>query len=522
MVESVMPFERLLAKFFVLFSRESEEPLDRRINEGLELIARHFDAGTATLVEMRGQGLEDVPNVFGWAMPGIPPVSEVHIKMLMGSWFHQRLLAGESIILNTLPDDLPPGADIEREMVKFRGLKSNLTVHISATEYQVQCALDLSVLDVPRTWDRETIERVQLAGEIFANAIYRKRAEETLRTNLQEIQELEERLQAENLFLREEIRDRWEADEIVGESPAWRETLSLLGQVAPMDLPVLLLGETGTGKELLARAIHDQSPRRAGPFIAINCASIPESLQESELFGHEKGAFTGAVATKPGRLELADGGTLFLDEVGDMALQLQSKLLRALQFQEIQHIGGTKSRKVDVRLVAATNSDLSKAMQEGTFRQDFYYRLSAFSVRVPPLRERVEDIPLLVWYFINRHQSRMGRHVERVQRRGMDVLMAYPWPGNVRELENVVERALVLSPGDTLQLDHAFALNLGHRPTAPEPKRLDGVERDHIRKVLERHGWRINGPGNAAEVLGLNPSTLRFRMKKLGIERPGR
>jgi transcriptional regulator with GAF, ATPase, and Fis domain len=452
----------------------------------------------------------------------VPPSDEVLRELLSGSWFHQRLLRGETVILNNLPGDLPPGTEAERRYLHIRPITANLTVPIPAAENRVACAVGLDVFGGPMQWAEGTVERVKTVGLIFSHAIYRKSVEKTLKANLVEITELKERAEAEAQFLREEIRNLWSADEIVGQSPAWKEMLALLAQVAPMDTPVLLLGETGTGKELLARAIHNQSPRKEGPFVAVNCAAIPESLQESELFGHEKGAFTGAINMKPGRFEMANGGTLFLDEVGDMALELQAKLLRVLQTKEFERVGGTKLQKVDVRMVAATNLDLAKALQEGAFRKDFYYRLSAFTVHVPPLRERVEDIPLLIWYFINRRQAGMGRHVERISRRVMEAMKAYLWPGNVRELENMVERTLILSPGTTFQVDAAFPFSqgLGHQEGGGDL--LSDVERSHIVSVLERRGWRINGPGNAAEALGLNPNTLRFRMKRLGIERPPR
>jgi len=254
--------------------------------------------------------------------------------------------------------------------------------------------------------------------------------------------------------------------------------------------------------------------------VKVNCAAIPPSLIESELFGHEKGAFTGALATKIGRFELANGGTLFLDEIGDLGLDLQSKLLRVLQEGEFERVGSSQTRKVDVRLVAATHHDLGAAVEAGRFRADLYYRLNVFPVRVPPLRERREDVPLLVWWFIQRRQGKLGRHVEKVPRRTMERLAAYPWPGNVRELENVVERALILSPGDTLQLDDFFPGGESpERGDAASSRTIEAVERAHFEAVLESCGGRIEGPGNAAATLGLRPSTLRSRMKKLGIRR---
>jgi transcriptional regulator with GAF, ATPase, and Fis domain len=288
---------------------------------------------------------------------------------------------------------------------------------------------------------------------------------------------------------------------------------------------VLLLGETGTGKELLARALHQRSPRSGRVFVRVNCAAIPATLIESELFGHEKGAFTGAVASRAGRFEAAHGGTLFLDEIGELGVDLQAKLLRVLQDGTFERVGSTRTTRADVRIIAATNRDLERAMAEGRFREDLFYRLSVFPIRVPPLRERPEDIPLLVWWMINRRQGELDRRIDDVPRRVMRALESYSWPGNVRELENVIERALILSQGPTLQVGEFAGPLRAARPAEAPPsssayRTLDEVDRDHIRAVLERCGWRVNGPGNAAEVIGLHPNTLRFRMKKLGIARP--
>jgi transcriptional regulator with GAF, ATPase, and Fis domain len=292
--------------------------------------------------------------------------------------------------------------------------------------------------------------------------------------------------------------------------------------VAPTDVAVLLLGETGTGKELLARALHERSPRSARPFLRVNCAAIPASLIESELFGHEKGAFTGAMAARAGRFEAAHGGSIFLDEIGELGVDVQAKLLRVLQDGTFERVGSSRTLRSDTRVIAATNRDLERAMAEGRFREDLYYRLNVFPIRLPPLRDRREDIPLLVWSMINRRQRALGRRISDVPRRAMQALTAYDWPGNVRELENVIERALVLSRGATLQVEDpgGTATTATGAPAPFTPRRLDAVERDHILAVLERCGWRVNGTGNAAEVLGLHPNTLRFRMKKLGISRP--
>jgi transcriptional regulator with GAF, ATPase, and Fis domain len=281
----------------------------------------------------------------------------------------------------------------------------------------------------------------------------------------------------------------------------------------------VLLGETGTGKELFARAVHSRSRRRGRPFVRVNCAALPPTLIESELFGHERGSFTGAVSTRRGRFELAHTGTLFLDEIGDLPPDVQSKLLRVLQEGEFERVGSSESRKVDVRIVAATHHNLEAAVKEGRFRPDLYYRLNVYPIALPPLRERVEDIPRLVWCFIHRRQRALDRRITSIAPAVLAALQRHPWPGNVRELQNVIERAMIHSPGSALLLDESSDLPI-LSDGGSDRGTLESVERRHIESVLRRCRWRINGPGNAADQLGLNPNTLRFRMKKLGVHRP--
>jgi transcriptional regulator with GAF, ATPase, and Fis domain len=342
-----------------------------------------------------------------------------------------------------------------------------------------------------------------------------------LETSLREVTELKERLEAENVVLRQEVRRSHGFDEIVGTSLALGRMLAQVEQVAPTDVPVLLLGETGTGKDLVARALHDRSLRRERPFVIVNCAALPATLVESELFGHEKGAFTGAVQRTIGRFEVAHGGTLFLDEIGELPPEVQAKLLRVLQTGEFERLGSAKTTRVDVRLIAATNRDLEREVREGRFRADLFYRLSVFPISLPPLRERSEDIPLLVWHFIGRRQAGLGRSVKRVPERLMRAFAAYAWPGNVRELENLVDRALIMTTGETLAADPAFLEAAPVKPPVGPQASLAEAERAHIRAVLDECGWRISGKGNAAERLGLKRSTLQVRMKKLGLARPG-
>jgi PAS domain S-box-containing protein len=354
----------------------------------------------------------------------------------------------------------------------------------------------------------------------------RKVAEEGLRNALIEVEQLKDQLQKENVYLREQVELKQEFQEIIGDTDEIKYVLFKIQQVAPTDASVLIQGETGTGKELVARAIHNASPRKDRPMVKINCAALPANLIESELFGHEKGAFTGAQTRKIGRFELANGATLFLDEIGELPLELQVKLLRVLQEGEFERLGSSQTRKVDVRIVAATNRNLKAEVQNGTFREDLWYRLNVFPITVPPLRHRKSDIALLVNFFVDQANRKLGRTVKTISPQTLEALENYYWPGNVRELANVVERALINSNGTVLQLADKLDSELqipvngdgngDHKPLS----KLEDVERDHILAVLDKCEWRIEGPNGAAEVLALNSSTLRSRMNKLGIKRP--
>ncbi len=344
------------------------------------------------------------------------------------------------------------------------------------------------------------------------------------------------RLAAENIYLQEEIKSVHNFEEIVGQSPALLDALEKVNRVAKTDATVLITGETGTGKELIARAIHSASQRREKPLIKLNCAALPAGLVESELFGHEKGAFSGAIGRRVGRFELANGGTIFLDEIGEVPLDVQVKLLRVLQEREFERVGGTQSIKVDVRVIAATNRDLVKSIGEDKFREDLYYRLSVFPIAVPPLRDRAGDVPLLVHFLAARFAARIGVRIESVGNATMDRLSRYSWPGNIRELENVLERAVILSNGPTLEIDPEVLASSpapraatadpptlsspdGKAPSTPPLESLESSTRNHILAALEQSGWVIDGPRGAAKILSLHPNTLRSRMKKLGIVR---
>jgi len=376
-----------------------------------------------------------------------------------------------------------------------------------------------------------TAQEVELLGQVGAQvAIAVKNA-----LAFKEIDALKDKLAVEKLYLEEEIRNEFNFEEIIGESPALRKALGQVELAAPANTTVLLQGETGTGKELFARAIHNLSPRQDRTFVKVNCAAIPAGLLESELFGHERGAFTGAISQKVGRFELADKGSIFLDEVGDIPLELQPKLLRVLQEQEFERLGSNRTQRVDVRVVAATNADLDRLVAERTFRSDLFYRLNVFPIQIPALRERREDIPLLVRYFVQKFSQRFNKTVLYVPADAMDALTNYAWPGNVRELENLLERAVLLSPGKELRVplgelksnvsasvgEIAFTDSSGPvvGTTAPVAT-LEEAERQHILRALRQTHWRVAGPRGAATLLGMKRTTLQARMRKLGIRRP--
>jgi formate hydrogenlyase transcriptional activator len=395
-------------------------------------------------------------------------------------------------------------SDVTRAL-EAEGLRSGVSIPL-ATRNRVLGTVNLGSVRE----DAFSPEDVDFLSQVAAQAAIAIENAQAFR----EIERLKNKLTEEKLYLEDEIRTERNFGEIIGDSPAFRKALHQVETVAPTDATVLILGETGTGKELIARSVHDLSARRDRTFARLNCAAIPTGLLESELFGHEKGAFTGAIAQRIGRFELADGGTLFLDEVGDIPLELQPKLLRALQEQEFERLGSTRTIKVNVRVIAATNRDLARMIADQQFRLDLYYRLNVFPLPVPPLRERGPDIPMLVRYFAQKFSRRMNKHIETIPAATLSALSAYSWPGNVRELENLIERAVILSPGTTLEIPIAdLRPDLALAPSAT----LETAERQHIRQVLEETGWKVAGPDGAAARLGMKRTTLQSRIKRLGI-----
>ncbi len=370
-----------------------------------------------------------------------------------------------------------------------------------------------------KPWDENLIRiNIQNAIETYDLRMSNKQLLFELKHQNEELTRLKDQLKDENFYLREEIMSNSNFEEIVCQNINFQNILKQIEQVANANTSVLIFGETGTGKELIARAIHNISPRFKKTLIKVNCAAIPESLIESELFGHEKGAFTGAIQQKKGKFELADGGTIFLDEIGEMPLDLQPKLLRVLQEGEIERVGGSKPIKINVRVISATNRNLLDEIGKNRFRSDLYYRLNVFPITLPPLRERKDDIPLLVNHFIDKYNKRNSKNITSISQRSVDRLIAYPWPGNIRELENVIERAVVLSKSNKLDIEPFFAPK-NEKNDQLELIPLEEIERRYIKKVLDYTSWKVSGENGACEYLKINRTTLLSRMKKLGIAR---
>lgn len=367
------------------------------------------------------------------------------------------------------------------------------------------------------------IDNGQIIGAVvvFQDVTDVKESETKLKNAIEEIYQLKERIQAENKYLQEEIKHNSNFEKILGQSPKLEKAFHQVEQVAPTDTTVLLLGETGTGKELFARSIHDLSLRKERPLVKVNCSALPMSLIESELFGHEKGSFTGAISRRIGRFELAHGGTIFLDEIGELPLDLQVKLLRIVQEGEFERLGGSTTISVDVRIIAATHRNLEEMVLKGRFREDLFYRLNVFPVTLPPLRERKTDIAIIVQAFVDRFAQKMGKQIKTIPQKVMDELSDYSWPGNVRELENIIERAVILSNHHVLKLQDRLTVK-NDTPNEKKDvalKTLSVMEKDHIIKVLEHTDWRVSGEQGAATILEMHPNTLRSRMSKLGIKR---
>jgi transcriptional regulator with GAF, ATPase, and Fis domain len=449
--------------------------------------------------------------------PGGPSAPERMEAMDFFPWSLRKVLAGEVVAISKL-SDLPPEAGRDQESWRSYATKSTLLIPLSVAG-NVVGALSFAIMKDERDWPEILVKQLRLVAQVFANALARKKSKEELLDAISEIQRLKEQLEAENVYLREDMKMAHNFDKIIGQSDGLRYVLYRVEQVAGTDATVLILGETGTGKGVVAHAVHGKSPRKDRPLITVNCAALPANLIESELFGREKGAFTGSHARQMGRFEVADKGTIFLDEIGELPLELQAKLLRVIQDGEFERLGSPHTLKVDVRIIASTSRNLKEEIKKGRFREDLYYRLNVFPVTIPPLRQRLDDIPLLVNHFVKKFNRKMGKDVKTIPRETMKALQSYAWPGNIRELEHVIERAVITTQNSVLRLAEKIVA-IQAPDQGGDSLKISDVERGHILKVLEKTDWLIEGSQGAASLLGLNPSTLRSRMQKMGISRP--
>jgi formate hydrogenlyase transcriptional activator len=640
--EERLRFERLLADLSARFINLPADEVDAEINSAQRQVCECLQVDVSALWQLPPEGSNTLILTHLYSPPDFPPVPETMDAQEHFPWSVGRILEHDSVIWSRL-SDAPAEALSDLGTYQHFGLKSVLTLPLSAGGGRVFGALNFSITQKEKEWPPELVNRLELVAQVFANALARKLADQTLRESeerlqlatdasgvglwgleiesgrvwasdrlreifqfapseelamdsflrrmhpddrdrveaavrssiahgtqleveyrielpggetrwiiargrvpktyhgkleyllgssldsterkrleletrrsLDEVRQLRDQLQLENLQLRERIQRDDEHYAIVGESEAILQMLARAKQVAPTDSTVLITGETGTGKELLAQAIHNMSRRRARPMVKVNCAALPASLIESELFGREKGAYTGALTQHIGRFELADRSTIFLDEIGDLPLELQIKLLRVLEEGEFERLGSNRTRTADVRVIAATNRDMSALLREGKFREDLYHRLYVFPIEVPPLRSRADDIPLLVWRFVQEFNGKMGKPIDSIPKRVMEQLKKYSWPGNIRELRNLIERAAIVSNSRRLNVE----IPTDTPGLIPAPVNLEEVERRHLLGVLKSVHWRIAGRGGAAELLGLRPTTLHSRMKKLGISRP--
>src|SRR5229473_3687542 len=509
--EELLAFERMLADLSARFANIPVEQVDFEIQLAQTILRQFLEFDRSTFGEFQEDGSLVV--LSSTAVEGFEPTPLGQLPAQL-TWFIGQLRAGEIVVTPNAAVDLPPEAAAEAEYCRRTGLVSHLAIPLRIGG-RVIGAIAFSAFRESRTWPDDLTTRLKLVGEVFAQAVARKRDQEKLLAAMAEIKTLKDRLERENAYLQHAAQIR-PPHGLTSHSPRFLSVIEEVVQVAQTGSTVLLLGETGSGKEVLAQAIHDASARNSRPMIKVNCAALPASLIESELFGREKGAFTGALARQPGRFEIADGSTIFLDEVGELPLELQPKLLRVLQEGEFERLGSTRTIRVDARVIAATNRPLAQAVKEGKFREDLFYRLDVFPIEVPPLRERREDIPMLTWTFAKEFSNSMGKPIDEIADESMSALLEYHWPGNIRELRNVIERAMILSHGPRL------CIKLGHttlRPIAVKAAAgsLDEAERAIILQAVEQCNWRIRGSNGAAALLDVKPTTLESRIKKLGL-----
>ena len=513
-LEERLKFETLLAHISARFVNLPSDQIESEIEDTQRLICEFLEIDRSTVWQVSQDDPEKLLLThLQHPLESLSPPVSMNAREFF-PWVSEKVLSGETVSFSRLTD-LPAEAERDRESFRTYGTKSDVLIPLSVGKGPVFGLLTFAIVREERSWPESVVMGFKLIADVFANALERKRMDDRVREHIQEIADLKERLEKENIFLQEEIKLLVEHTDIVGQSASMKKVLNQAGQVAKTDSTVLLMGETGTGKDLLARAIHGMSLRKDRPLVTVNCASLPPTLIESELFGREKGAYTGALTRMVGRFEIADGSTIFLDEIGELPLDLQSKLLRVIEDGTFERLGSTKPMNVNVRIIAATNRDIEQEVKDGKFRQDLFYRLNVFPIMMPPLRKRPEDIPLLVRTVVKEFQKKMGKEIESIPKRTMQALQSYSWPGNVRELRNVIEHAMIVSKSKNLDVH----VPKGASSETDTPGNLQDMEREHMIAVLEKTSWRLAGPGGAAEVLGLKRTTLQAKMKKLGIKR---
>jgi len=508
-----LAFEQMLVELLAGYANVKPEGIVDEIERSLSRLTEFLGFDRSAYAETKPDGSLEV--VCAVARRNIEPLQRGTLPLIL-PWWAGELHAGRIVAQADLPFDLPGHAQAEADYVTQVGMKSHLGIPLAVGGTTI-AMIGFDAFHTARPWPLDLVVRLQLVGEVITQILARNRVEQKLAAAVVEIGKLKDRLAAENATLRQAVRGA-EPSLLASRSPLFNAVVEEATQVAPTNATVLLLGETGTGKEVMAAQIHQMSNRRQRLMVRVNCAALPAPLIEAELFGREKGAYTGALARQMGRFEIADGSTVFLDEIGELPPELQVKLLRVLQSGEFERVGGTQTLRVDTRIIAATNRDLTAAVQAGTFREDLFYRLNVFPIVLPPLRERPEDIPMLAWAFTKEFGEAMNKPIAHIDADSMAALQAYAWPGNIRELRNVIERAMILARGTTLQVSLA-------RPPLPRaPERaaaasLKDSERAHILRALEQSNWRIRGAGGAAEILDVKPTTLEARMARLGIRR---
>ena len=510
-VERQLEVERLIAELSSRFINLPSDEVVEAVFDALRRIGETLELDRCSFYTVQPDG--DLLAPISWWRENIPSRLAVASAREHFPWATETILAGRLLCFSTI-EEVPNSVD--RTGYVGDGVRSSVTVPLSVSN-RVVGAIGFDTIEKDREWTPDTLHTLKVIATVFGCVLARLEGDKELRQAVSRGERIRDRLDAENRYLRREFQERLGSRIVIGRSAAVGHVLDQIRQVAATDSTVLLLGETGTGKELFATQIHELSTRRDRPMVRVNCSAIPATLMESELFGREKGAFTGALARQIGRFELADHSTIFLDEIGDLPADVQVKLLRVLEERQIERLGSPKGIHVDVRIIAATHRDLEQRIVEEAFREDLFYRLNVFPIRVPPLRERLEDIPLLVWRFVEEFSVAFGKRVEAIPIDNMQALQRYAWPGNIRELRNVVERAMIVAAGTRLTI----ALPTSKTATAEKRSaRLVEVEKEHIRGVLDSTGWRIRGDGGAADRLGLRPTTLETRMAKLGLRRP--